>query len=149
MLTGQSSKQVLSRRRFQFVGAIALGAFLPWFARSLTLTGSMTSPYGINGVIGNLAAITIAFWCRLSLEVYPGIRRAYVILPAALTGHGLVVAWFLFTRFPYDRVAILAGFASERGVALFCFRVGGRRRPATHRRGAIRRGRPAVRHHWR
>jgi len=47
---------------------------------------------------------------RLSIETYPGIRRSSVILPAALTGHGIVVTWFVLTRFPYDRLALLSGF---------------------------------------
>jgi lipopolysaccharide/colanic/teichoic acid biosynthesis glycosyltransferase len=110
MLHQEISRRILPRRRFQFAGAITTGALVPWIARGVTLPGSFTSPYGLNGLVGNLVAITIAFWCRLSLEVYPGIRQAYVILPAALTGHGLVVAWFVFTRFPYDRIAILLGF---------------------------------------
>ena len=29
---------------------------------------------------------------------------------AALTGHGIIVAWFVLTRFPYDRVGLLGGF---------------------------------------
>jgi lipopolysaccharide/colanic/teichoic acid biosynthesis glycosyltransferase len=47
---------------------------------------------------------------RLSIETYPGIRRSYVIFPAALTGHGLTVVYFVLTRFPYDRLGLLAGF---------------------------------------
>ncbi len=52
----------------------------------------------------------IAFWVRLSVEVYPGIRRSYLILPTALASHGVVLTWFVFTRFPYDRVALTLGF---------------------------------------
>jgi lipopolysaccharide/colanic/teichoic acid biosynthesis glycosyltransferase len=33
-----------------------------------------------------------------------------VILPSALTGHGLTLVWFVLTRFPYDRLALAAGF---------------------------------------
>ena len=33
-----------------------------------------------------------------------------MIFPAALTGHGLVVVYFVLTRFPYDRIGLLAGF---------------------------------------
>ena len=47
---------------------------------------------------------------RLSIETYPGIRRSSVILPSALAGHGSVVAWFVLTRFPYDRIGLAAGF---------------------------------------
>ena len=55
-------------------------------------------------------AIAIAFWMRLSIETYPGIRSAYVILPTALTGHGVIVVAFLLTRLPYDRLALGGGF---------------------------------------
>lgn len=102
--------RILSRRRFQFIGGIGLGAIVPWLIRGLILPGGLIGSAGVNGLVGNIVAITIAMWCRLSLEVYPGIRRIYVIFPAAITGHGTVVVWFLFTRFPYDRVAILSGF---------------------------------------
>lgn len=52
----------------------------------------------------------MTFWMRLSIETYPGIRRSYVIFPAALTGHGLALTWFALTRFPYDRLGLAAGF---------------------------------------
>ena len=48
------------------------------------------------------------FWMRLSIETYPGIRRSAVILPSALTGHGLVLLFFAMTRLPYDRLALTA-----------------------------------------
>ena len=64
----------------------------------------------LNGLFGNATAIAIAFWMRLSIETYPGIRRSAGIRPAALTGHGIIVASFVLTRFPYDRVGLLGGF---------------------------------------
>ena len=100
----------LVRKRFQFAGAMAVATLLPWFARGPLLPGTMFEPASLNSLVGNVAAIVIAFWARLSIETYPGIRRSSVILPAALTGHGVAVVWFLLTRFPYDRVALAAGF---------------------------------------
>lgn len=47
---------------------------------------------------------------RLSIEFYPGIRRAYVILPSASTAHGVALVWFMLTRLPYDRVELVLGF---------------------------------------
>jgi lipopolysaccharide/colanic/teichoic acid biosynthesis glycosyltransferase len=64
----------------------------------------------LNTLVGNAIAVAIAFWTRLSIETYPGIRRSSVILPAALTGHGVAVVWFVLTRFPYDRIGLAAGF---------------------------------------
>jgi hypothetical protein len=105
----RAAPSILIRKRFQFAGALLIGAFLPWFAR-LFLPGLMFKAASLNTVIGNSVAVIIAFWIRLSIETYPGIRRSSVILPAALTGHGVVIVWFVLTRFPYDRIGLAAGF---------------------------------------
>src|SRR5947209_18526772 len=101
---------LLTRKRFQFAGALVIGALLAGFLRGPWLAGSMFEAASINGLAGNTVAIVIAFWLRLSIETYPGIRRSSVILPAALSGHGTVVVWFVLTRFPYDRLGLAAGF---------------------------------------
>jgi lipopolysaccharide/colanic/teichoic acid biosynthesis glycosyltransferase len=100
---------ILIRKRFQFVGALAIGAALPWAARG-PLPGEVFEPATVNTLMANVVAIVVAFWMRLSIETYPGIRRSYVIFPSALTGHGLTIVYFVLTRFPYDRVGLLAGF---------------------------------------
>jgi lipopolysaccharide/colanic/teichoic acid biosynthesis glycosyltransferase len=78
--------------------------------RGQLLPGTLTEYSSIYTLAGNVVAIVIAFWARLSIETYPGIQRSYVIFPAALTGHGLVLTWFVLTRFPYDRFGLAAGF---------------------------------------
>ena len=107
--TDPREPNLLNRRRFQFAGALLVGALAPWLARGPLLPGTMFEPASVNTLAGNAVAVAIAFWMRLSIETYPGIRRSAVILPAALSGHGTIVAWFLLTRFPYDRVALIAG----------------------------------------
>ena len=67
---------VLIRRRFQFAGALLLGAALPWFARGPLLPGSAFEPASLNTLVGNIVAVMLAFWARLSIETYPGIRRS-------------------------------------------------------------------------
>jgi len=99
----------LVRKRFQFAGALLIAACVPWLARAV-LPGSMIEPASLNALGGNAVAVILAFWTRLSIETYPGIRRSSVILPAALTGHGVAVVWFVLTRFPYDRLGLAAGF---------------------------------------
>ena len=101
---------LFTRRRFQFVGALVLGALIPWLLRGPILPGTLIEKASLYTLAGNIVAIVIAFWTRLSIETYPGIRRSYVIFPAALTGHGLMLVWFALTRFPYDRVALTLGF---------------------------------------
>lgn len=100
----------LARRRVQLITAIIVGALLPWAFRGLFLPGRWLEPASINTVLANVVAIVIAFWIRLSVETYPGIRRAYVILSSALSGHGAALVWFVLTRFPYDRVELVLGF---------------------------------------
>jgi lipopolysaccharide/colanic/teichoic acid biosynthesis glycosyltransferase len=104
------SVSLLTRKRFQFAGAVVVGALLPWAIRGPLLPGELFEPASMNTLVGNFVAIAIAFWMRLSIETYPGIRRSYVIFPSALTGHGFAVVWFVLTRFPYDRIGLLAGF---------------------------------------
>ena len=106
----RAAPSLLVRRRFQFAGALLIGAVLPWFSRGPLLPGTMIEAASLNSLVGNAVAVIIAFWMRLSIETYPGIRRSSVILPAALTGHGVAVVWFVLTRFPYDRVELAAGF---------------------------------------
>jgi lipopolysaccharide/colanic/teichoic acid biosynthesis glycosyltransferase len=106
----QARVSILTRKRFQLAGALLIGALLPWATRGPLLPGELFEPASINGLIGNTLAIIIGFWMRLSIETYPGIRRSAVILPSALTGHGIVVVWFVLTRFPYDRLGLAAGF---------------------------------------
>lgn len=95
-----SSRSLLVRRRFQFAVVLSVGALLPWLLRGTLLPGRAFEVAASNTLIANVRAIVIAFWLRLSIETDPGIRRSYVILPSALTGHGIVVVWFLLTRFP-------------------------------------------------
>lgn len=105
----RASRSILVSKRFQFSGALVLGAFMPWLSRWL-LPGSMFEPASLHTLEANAVAVILAFWTRLSIETYPGIRRSFVILPAALTGHGIAVVWFLLTRFSYDRVGLAIGF---------------------------------------
>lgn len=103
-------RSLFTRRRFQIAGALVVGALLVFLLRGTLLPGLFAEPASVNALIGNSLAIAIAFWMRLSIETYPGIRSSYVIFPTALTGHGLVVVAFLLTRLPYDRLGLALGF---------------------------------------
>lgn len=104
------SASILVRKRIQFAGALVIGALVPWALRGFLRAELFDEPATVNALTANAIAVVIAFWTRLSIETYPGIRRSLVILPAALTGHGIVVVWFVLTRFPYDRIGLAAGF---------------------------------------
>jgi len=99
----------LVRRRAQLGGALLIAAFMPFLWR-VAFTPHAIDAATYNAAIANTLAVLLAFWLRLSLEPYPGIRSSYVILPTAAAAHGLVLAFFFFSRLPYDRFGFLAGF---------------------------------------
>jgi lipopolysaccharide/colanic/teichoic acid biosynthesis glycosyltransferase len=100
---------ILTRKRFQFASAVLIGGLLPWLLRG-PLPGEMLDPPVLNTLNANFVAVILAFWLRLSIQIYPGIRRCYVILPSALTGHAITLVWFVLTRLPYDRGGLALGF---------------------------------------
>ena len=100
---------LLGRRRVQLLGAVLLAAVLPLLFR-LILSPSSLWVSSFNAFWANLVAVCLALWLRLSVEPYPGIRSSLVILPTCAAAHAAVLAFFFFTRLPYDRVAFVAGF---------------------------------------
>lgn len=100
---------ILIRRRFQLLVAIAVAAVVPATVR-IVLTPGLVDVATWNAFVANIVAVSIAFYLRLSIEPYPGIRSSYVILPTAAVAHALVLAFFFFFRLPYDRLGFVAGF---------------------------------------
>ena len=107
-----SRPSILTRRRFQIAGALVLSGLLPFLIRVATIPGAASDPPVINAVLGNVMAVLIASWLRLSITTYPGIRSSYVILPVALAAYGVVVAFLLLSRPQYDRLMLLGGFSA-------------------------------------
>ena len=99
----------LGRRRVQLLGAILLAAVWP-LAFRLFVTPEAFWISSFNAFWANLVAVCLALWLRLSVEPYPGIRSSLVILPTCAAAHAAVLAFFFFTRLPYDRIAFIAGF---------------------------------------
>lgn len=99
----------LARRRVQFAGALLLAALLPLVLR-LVVTPETLWVSSFNAFWANVVAVALALWLRLSVEPYPGIRSSLVILPTCAAAHAAVLAFFIFTRLPYDRTAFVAGF---------------------------------------
>ncbi|GAA4014853.1 sugar transferase [Sphingomonas swuensis] len=99
----------LVRRRVQLLGAFLLAGVGP-LAWRLLFTPEAIYISTFNAFYANLVAIVLTMWLRLSVEPYPGIRSSTVILPTAAAAHGLVLAFFFFTRLPYDRTTFVAGF---------------------------------------
>ncbi len=107
----KSRRSLFTRRRFQLVGALLVAALLPYFLRyfnfpDFRLEGLRSS----NALVGNVAAVVIAMWMRLSIETYPGIRSTNVILSATVAAHLVVVLYFFVTQLGYDRLGLSLGF---------------------------------------
>lgn len=100
---------LLGRRRVQLLGAILVAALLP-LAFRLIFTPEALWVSSFNAFWANVVAVGLALWLRLSVEPYPGIRSSLVILPTCAAAHAAVLAFFIFTRLPYDRTAFVAGF---------------------------------------
>ena len=103
-------RSMLSRRRFQLIGALLIAAIIPYLLRSFFYEGTGGNTGSLNALVGNFAAVVMALWIRQSVETYPGVRSSATNLPAVAAGHGVVLAMILFLRLDYDRLALLGGF---------------------------------------
>lgn len=106
MLLG--GRPIVESRRFQFVGALLIAALVPYFFQLLLPPFGLSTSANV-ALAANAAAVIIAFWMRLSFDVYPGVRRSYVIMPSVLAAHGIVFAALLATRLPYTRTSLVLG----------------------------------------
>ena len=90
-------------------GALVVGALLPF-----ALRGTCWRPFRRAGerhaCSATVSPLPLAFWMRLSIRDLSRHRSSYVIFPAALTGHGLMVVALLLTRLSYDRLGLALGF---------------------------------------
>ena len=111
--TLRTQRRFISRQRFNLLGALVAVALLPFLLRGAILPQDMFYAASINALIGNLMAVMIAFWVRLSIETYPGNRSTHVILPSIVLAHATIVTILLLTRLPYDRLALVAGFVAH------------------------------------
>ena len=109
----KTRRRFVARQRFNLLGALVATALLPFLLRAIILPQDTFYAASTNALIGNSFAVLIAFWVRLSIETYPGIRSTHVILPSIVLGHATIVTALLFTRLPYDRLALVAGFVAH------------------------------------
>ena len=80
-LKTRSRPSLLTRRSFPVCGGAGARRADPVAASRADPTGTLTEKSSLYTFAGNIVAIGIAFWARLSIETYPGIRRSYVIFP--------------------------------------------------------------------
>ena len=111
--TLRTQRRFIARQRFNLLGALVAVALLPFLLRAIILPQDTFYAASINALIGNVLAVLIAFWVRLSIETYPGNRSTHVILPSIVLAHATIVTGLLMTRLPYDRLALVVGFAAH------------------------------------
>lgn len=111
--TLRTQRRFIARQRFNLLGALVAVALLPFLLRAAILPQDTFYAASINALIGNVAAVMIAFWVRLSIETYPGNRSTHVILPSIVLAHATIVTGLLLTRLPYDRLALVVGFGAH------------------------------------
>ena len=99
------------RRRFEFAGALALAALLPWAGSRWLITDTTFNPAVFhNTLIANVLAICLALWIRISVSTYPGLRAGQVVLPAVFVAHATMLTLLVLTRVPYHRPSLALGF---------------------------------------
>lgn len=105
---------LFTRRRFNLASALAVAALIPYIVQVFAAPAGFDQAK-TNALAANTVAVLIAFWMRLSIEIYPGIRRSYVIVPTVLAGHGIVFATLVITRLPYGRLSLILGLLLHVG----------------------------------
>lgn len=100
----------MTRRRVQMLGAMLFSALAPFLLRSELYPGTRGEATTLVALGGNVLAVLIALWVRLSVETYPGVRSSAVNLPAATASHGVVVIAIVLLRLPYDRLGLSGGY---------------------------------------
>jgi lipopolysaccharide/colanic/teichoic acid biosynthesis glycosyltransferase len=101
---------LFSRRRAQLAGALIAAALMPYLLRSLLWEGTGNEATSLNALGGNVVAVILAMWVRMSVETYPGVRASALNLPVASICHMAVMVAILLLRLDYDRLALLLGY---------------------------------------
>jgi lipopolysaccharide/colanic/teichoic acid biosynthesis glycosyltransferase len=106
----RTQRRFIARQRFNLLGALVVVPVLPFLLRAAILPQDTFYEASINALIGNVLAVLIAFWVKLSIETYPGNRSTHVILPSIIAAHAIIITGLLMARLPYDRLALTTGF---------------------------------------
>ena len=101
---------LISRRRFQLIGALFCAAIVPFLIRTYLFPGTRDVS-ALNSLVGNSVAVMLALWGRLSVGNYPGVRSSALNLSTASISHAAVVAAIVLLRVSYDRIGLLAGYS--------------------------------------
>ena len=109
----QAKQAFILRRRFEFLGALAL-MVLVWAGMRWIIIDVTFDRYAYhNSLFANVLAVCMALWIRISVSTYPGIRGGQLILPAIVVAHATMVTLLLLSRLPYHRPSLAVGFGAH------------------------------------
>ena len=109
----RTQRRFITRQQFNLLGALVATAVLPFLLRAIILPEDTFYSASLNALMFNGLAVLIAFWTRFSIEIYPGNRSTHVILPSIVVAHATIMTMLVMVRLPYDRLALVAGFAGH------------------------------------
>ena len=109
-LSRRSGPALVTRQRFGLIGAVVVASVIPFLLRLTVIPDPAYVETSKISFAANFSSIIIATWIRLSVGTFPGTRAGTLIAPAVAASHGVVLAFLLMTRLPYDRLGILLGF---------------------------------------
>ena len=112
-ITARPRQALVTRQRFSLFGAVIFAVIMPFAIRSLFLPDPAYFNTTLNALIANFLAVVLATWIRLSVQTFPGTRSGTLIAPSIIVAHATIVTLLLMARLPYDRFALLLGFAAH------------------------------------
>lgn len=116
----------LARNRWQLVGAIFVGLFLPLVLRQQV--GVLSRPLGSaeSALLGTAFALLAGAYILRRFAHFPGVQAVSFVLPTFAATYGLVVVFFFLFRIDYSRFQFVWSFVFT--IAWFMFVVNVERR---------------------
>ena len=120
--SGVGSGQVsdaFSRGRYQIAMGIALAIFLPFLARNMLTSASITAPEQYNTMIGASLAILLGYMSYRKINIFPGITSGGYIITSITIWFGILIFTLSIFRMKYTTVQFLESYAIS--IAFFLF----------------------------
>ena len=95
-----------SNTAVQFVGCAVVAVLLPYGVLSAVIDADALATLQ-DTMLGCLVAIILGTWLLRAFSTYPGVHMSTGILPAMGAAYSLLLMFFVFARFPYNRQLLL------------------------------------------
>jgi lipopolysaccharide/colanic/teichoic acid biosynthesis glycosyltransferase len=107
--------RLLTRNRYQLLGATLVAVVLPALVRSGFDIGGLPYESSQNTLVGTFLAMLLGTYLLRRITVYPGVSTVSTMLPAFTAAYGLAVLLFFFARLDYSRFQFIASFLLALG----------------------------------